>query len=139
MSVLRSAGSSVSCVQHQGSRPQRFVADRDRHTDRLNGLCRIGLDEIRHRKGQKYMTVVVCHHSGKVVWMPDGHGKNVLHAFFEALGAERASRLTHVSADGALWIAKVLAECAPHALRVMDPFHVVAWATEALNTERRAS
>ncbi|MGW3661451.1 ISL3 family transposase, partial [Streptomyces sp. NPDC005151] len=40
---------------------------------------------------------------------------------------------------GALWIAETLAERAPAALRVMDPFHVVAWATDALDTERRAS
>lgn len=122
-----------------GNIVERFVADRDRHTDRLNGLRRIGIDEISHRKGQKYMTVVVCHDSGKVVWMADGHGKSVLHAFFDALGAERAGRLTHISADGALWIAEVLTERAPASLRVMDPFHVVAWATEALDAERRAS
>lgn len=122
-----------------GNIVERFVADRDRHTDRLNGLRRIGIDEISHRKGQKYMTVVVCHDSGKVVWKADGHGKSVLHALFDALGAERAGRLTHISADGALWIAEVLTERAPASLRVMDPFHVVAWATEALDTERRAS
>ncbi|MFC6059827.1 transposase, partial [Streptomyces pratens] len=32
-----------------------------------------------------------------------------------------------------------LAERAPRAVRVMDPFHVVAWATDALDIERRAS
>ncbi|MET7845317.1 ISL3 family transposase, partial [Streptomyces sp. NPDC005356] len=115
------------------------VADRDAATDRLTGLHRIGIDEISYRKGQKYMTVVVDHESGKVVWMADGHGKSVLHRFFDALGPERAARLTHISADGALWIAETLTERAPGAVRVMDPFHVVAWATDALDTERRAS
>ncbi|GFH38415.1 hypothetical protein SCWH03_46570 [Streptomyces pacificus] len=122
-----------------GNIVERYVADRDRHTDRLGGLRRIGIDEISHRKGQKYLTAVVCHDSGKAVWMADGHGKSVLHAFFDALGAERAGRLTQVSADGAAWIAEILAERAPHALRVMDPFHVIARATEALDAERRAS
>ncbi|MFC6060402.1 transposase, partial [Streptomyces pratens] len=107
--------------------------------DRLAGLTRIGIDEISYRKGHKYMTVVVDHDTAKVVWMADGHGKSVLHRFFDALGPERAGRLTHISADGAAWIAETLAERAPRAVRVMAPFHVVAWATDALDIERRAS
>ncbi|WP_067357219.1 ISL3 family transposase [Streptomyces noursei] len=117
----------------------RFVADRDRDVDRLAGLRRIGIDEISHRRGQKYMTVVVCHDTGRVVWMADGHGKHVLHRFLDGLGPGRTGRLTDISADGAGWIAGVLAERAPHARRVMDPFHVVAWATTALDAERRTA
>ncbi|MFI1294521.1 ISL3 family transposase [Streptomyces sp. NPDC088353] len=117
----------------------RFVADRDAGVDRLAGLRRIGIDEISYRKGQRYMTVVVCHDTRRVVWMADGHGKQVLQGFFDALGAERAARLTHVSADGAEWIAETVADHAPNAARAMDPFHVVAWATEALDAERRAA
>ncbi|ANZ13624.1 transposase [Streptomyces noursei ATCC 11455] len=117
----------------------RFVADRDRDVDRLAGLRRIGIDEISHRRGQKYMTVVVCHDTGRVVWMADGHGKHVLHRFFDGLGPGRTGRLIDISADGAGWIAGVLAERAPHARRVMDPFHVVAWATTALDAERRTA
>lgn len=122
-----------------GSIVARVVADRDRTVDRLAGLTRIGIDEISYRKGQKYMTVVVDHDTGRVVWMADGHGKTVLHRFFDDLGGQRAAALTHISADGAGWIADVLAERAERAVRVMDPFHVVAWATDALDTERRAS
>ncbi|MGW9121563.1 ISL3 family transposase [Streptomyces sp. NPDC055663] len=122
-----------------GSIVQRWVADRDQGRDRLNCLRRIGIDEISHRKGRKYMTVVVDHDTARVVWMADTHGKDVLGRFFDALGPHRTARLTHISADGAGWIADVLADRAPSALRVMDPFHVVAWATDALDTERRAS
>jgi len=42
-----------------------------------------------------------------------------------------------VSADAADWIADVVAERCPAAIRCADPFHVVAWATEALDVERR--
>jgi transposase len=83
------------------------------------------------------MTVVVDHDTRHLVWMADGHGKDVLRSFFDALGEERAHRLTHISADGAQWIADVVAERAPNAVRAMDPFHVVAWATDALDTECR--
>ncbi|MFJ8478365.1 ISL3 family transposase [Kitasatospora sp. NPDC094011] len=117
----------------------RYQRDADAGIDRLAGLRRIGIDEISYRKGQKYMTVVVDHDSRPVVRMADGHGKDAPRSFFDALGEERAHRLTHISADGAEWIADVVAERAPNAIRAMDPFHVVAWATEALDEERRAS
>ncbi|MGW6413226.1 ISL3 family transposase [Streptomyces vinaceus] len=97
------------------------------------------MGEISHRRGQKYMTVVVDHESGRVVWMADKHGKGVLNAFFDALGPDHAERLTRISGDGALWIVETLTAHAPHAVRVMDPFRVVARATEALDTERRAA
>ena len=58
--------------------------------------------------------------------------------FFDDLGAERAGQLTHVSADGAQWIHDVVAARAPHAVLCLDAFHVVAWATEALDQVRRA-
>ncbi|MFI6359046.1 ISL3 family transposase [Streptomyces sp. NPDC050743] len=122
-----------------GAIVERFVADRDTGLDRLSGLRRIGIDEISYRKGQKYMTVVVDHHTRQVVWMADGHGRAVLEAFFAELGPQRSAKLTHVSADGAQWIADTVAAHAPRALRTMDPFHVVAWATEALDAERRAA
>jgi len=42
-----------------------------------------------------------------------------------------------VSADAADWIAEVVAERCPTAVRCADAFHVVAWATEALDEVRR--
>jgi transposase len=55
----------------------------------------------------------------------------------EATGVERAAQITHVSADAADWIANVVAECCPAAIRCADAFHVVAWATDALDEVRR--
>ena len=42
-----------------------------------------------------------------------------------------------VSADGARWIAECVEEFCPNAERCVDPFHLVAWATEVLEKERR--
>jgi transposase len=117
----------------------RYQRDADAGIDRLAGLRRIGIDEISYRRGQKYMTLVVDHDTRKVVWMCEGHGKDPLCGFFDALGEERSHKLTHISADGAEWIADTVAERAPNAVRAMDPFHVVAWATDALDEERRAA
>ena len=53
------------------------------------------------------------------------------------MGADRCAAISHVSADAADWIEAVVAECCPNAVRCADPFHVVAWATEALDAVRR--
>jgi len=45
--------------------------------------------------------------------------------------------LTHVSADGAEWIHAVVRERAPQAVLCLDPYHVVAWVTKALDKVRR--
>ena len=83
------------------------------------------------------MTVVVDHDSGRLVWAAPGRDTATLRRFFDALGAERCAEITHVSADAADWIADVVTARCPAAIRCADPFHVVAWATEALDAERR--
>lgn len=115
----------------------RVVADLAGRTDQLAGLRRIGIDEIAHRKGHRYLTVVVDHQSGRLVWAGKGRDQAVVRRFFDALGTERSAQLTHVSADGAEWIHSVVAERAPQAVLGLDPFHVVAWATKALDEVRR--
>jgi transposase len=115
----------------------RVVADIDAHVDRLEGLRRIGIDEISYKRGHKYLTVVVDHDARRLVWAAPGRDEATLRRFFDALGPERSARITHVSADAADWIARVVAERCPQAVRCADPFHIVKWATEALDEVRR--
>jgi transposase len=107
--------------------------------DPFANLTRIGIDEISYKRGHKYLSVVVDHDTGRLVWASPGRDKATLRKFFDALGAERSAQITHVSADAADWIASVVAEKCPHAIRVADPFHVVKWATDALDEVRRAT
>ena len=100
-------------------------------------MRRIGIDEISYKRGHRYLIVVVDHDSGRLVWAGPGRNDAALNVFFDELGPERAAQLTHVSADMADWIARVVARRAPNALRSADPFHVVAWAIDALDIERR--
>lgn len=116
----------------------RVVADRAGKIDRRAGLRRIGIDEISYRKGQRYLLVVVDHDTGRLVWAGKNRNAATLNRFFDDLGSERAGQLTHVSADGAQWIHDVVAARAPAAVLCLDAFHVVAWATEALDQVRRA-
>lgn len=120
-----------------GNIVERVCADRLAVIDPLGGLKRIGIDEISYRKGHKYLTVVVDHDSGRLVWAAPGRDTETVASFFEALGEQRTAQLTHVSADGAQWIADAVAAKAPGAVMCTDPFHVVSWATDALDEVRR--
>jgi transposase len=115
----------------------RVWAEVEQRVDLLAGLRRIGIDEISYKRHHKYLTIIVDHESGRLVWAQAGRDKATLRKFFDLLGAERSARITHVSADAADWIATVVAERCPGAVRVMDPFHVVQWATDALDQVRR--
>lgn len=57
--------------------------------------------------------------------------------FFDALGAERSAALQFVTEDGASWIRDVVAVRAPDAIVCLDTFHVISWATDALDEVRR--
>ena len=119
-----------------GSIVARVWADTGGAVDRLEGLARIGIDEISYRRGQQYLTVVVDHDSGRLVWAAPGNSAATLRSFFDALGETRSAAITHVSADGADWIAVVVAERIPQAVVCADAFHVVQWATAALDQVR---
>ena len=115
---------------------ERVVADGRGTNDLLAGLTRIGIDEISYRKGQRYLTVVVDHVTGRLVWAKEGRNQDTLGSFFDELGEQRAKLLTHVSCDGAEWIHAVVRARAPKAIICLDPFHVVMWALKALDKVR---
>ncbi len=115
----------------------RVWADIDAQHDRLAGLRRIGIDEISYKKGHKYLIVVVDHDTRRLVWAAPGRNSATVREFFDLLGPERCAQITHVSADGADFIDAIVAQMCPNAVRVADPFHVVKWATDALDEVRR--
>ena len=120
-----------------GSIITRVVADGRAAKDPFDGLVRIGIDEISYRRGHKYLTVVVDHDSGRLVWAAVGRDKATLEGFFDLLGEERSSLIKLVSADAAEWIASVVRERCPNATLCADAFHMVQWATKALDEVRK--
>jgi transposase len=122
-----------------GSIITRVWADVDAQHDRLAGLRRIGIDEISYKKGHKYLMVVVDHDTRRLVWAAPGRNSATVGEFFDLLGEDRCAQITHVSADGADFIDTIVAATCPGAVRVADPFHVVKWATEALDEVRRGA
>ena len=83
---------------------ERVVAGRLDGKTRFDGVTRIGIDEIAHRKGHRYLTAVTDHDTGRLIWAAPGRDTATVEAFFDAIGPERAAKITHVSADGAEWI-----------------------------------
>ncbi|MGH2744794.1 MAG: ISL3 family transposase [Thermoleophilaceae bacterium] len=120
-----------------GSICERVAAEAEREVDLLAGLKRIGIDEISHRKGHRYLTVVVDHDTGRLVWAAPGRDRKTVEAFFDQLGKERCKQIELVSCDMASWIAGPVAERCPNAERCVDPFHVIQLATDALDQIRR--
>jgi transposase len=105
--------------------------------DLLEGLVAIAIDEVKYKKGQRYLTVVCDHMTGRVIWAAKGRTKATVGAFFDALGDERAAGLEFVTCDGAEWIRTVVAERASGATVCLDTFHLIGWATKALDEVRR--
>jgi len=103
----------------------------------FDSLRSIGIDETSYKKGQNYLTIVVDHDTGAVVWAAKGHGRSVLTGFFELLTAEQRARIETVTGDGAAWITECVEEFCPGARRLLDAFHIVSWATESLEEVRR--
>ena len=106
---------------------------------RFDNLEEIGIDETSYKKGHKYMTVVVDHKTGHLIWAKKGHGKEILSSFFKELTSEQRAKIKYVTADGARWIADCIKDYCPNAERCIDPFHVVAWANDSLDEVRRAT
>lgn len=102
----------------------------------LDGLTRIGIDEVSYRRGQLYLTVVVDHDTGRLVWAQPGRDSATVTRFFDDLGPQRSAQITHVSADQAEWISTVVTQRCPEAVQCADPFHIVKWANKAVGKVR---
>jgi len=120
-----------------GAIAARVVADARAACDPFDGLERIGIDEISYRRGHKYLMVVVDHDTGRLVWAKAGHDRATLQSFFDELGAERAARIRLISADAAEWIGECATTNCENAVLCLDPFHIVRWASQALDVVRR--
>lgn len=123
-------GSIARCVQGSLDKEQ---------PSRFDHLEAIGIDETSYKKGHKYMTVVVDHKTGHLIWAGKGHGKEVLTGFFKELTEEQRVSIRYVTADGARWISDCVKTYCPNAERCIDPFHVVVWANDCLDEVRKAA
>lgn len=121
-----------------GSIIQRVVRRyRDSAGDPLDGLRIIGIDELSYRKHHSYITVVVDHVCGEIVWASEGKSAETLAGFFKELGPERAAKPESVTIDMSKAFIKAVTEACPNALLIFDRFHVQRLAHDALDEVRR--
>jgi transposase len=118
-----------------GTIVERVVADRlDHH--RLDRLVAIGVDEISYRRGQRYLTTVVDHQTGAIVWCAPGRNAATLQQFFDLLG-DRKHSIRAVSIDMSGGYQQAINHSIPHADICFDPFHVVRLGQRAVDQVRR--
>jgi transposase len=116
----------------------RVVAAKlDRH--RLDGLVMIGVDEVSHGAGHKFLTCVADHASGGVVWAAPGRNAQTLQGFFDELSEEQKASITAVSIDMSAGYEKAIRapEGLPNAEVCFDPFHVCQLGGRAADQVRR--
>src|SRR5215208_7426286 len=119
-----------------GKIAQRVVAEK-LDGSLLENLHFIGVDEISYGRPKKFLTVVVDHERGRVVWAAEGKSSDTLGQFFELLGLERSSRIEVVTMDMSGAYIKSVTEHAPQAEIVFDRFHVVRLLLDAVDEVRR--
>lgn len=104
----------------------------------LTGIKSLGVDEIARAKGHKYLTLVYQIDKGirRLLWIGDDRKEATLKGFFTWFGAERAAKISAICSD--MWkpYLKVIRECLPAALHVLDRFHIVANLNKAVDTVR---
>src|SRR5947199_8859984 len=128
---MRIAGRSVGWIC------ERVMLEAQARRDLLCGLARLGFDEISIRRGQRYLTVVVDHDTGRLIWAAPGRDRKTVEKFLDLLGKQRCEQIELVSCDMAESIAGAVGDRCPNAIRCVDPFHVIQLATDALDEIRR--
>ena len=139
----RSAVSALMRVDWKSVGPVcRRVADElraEQGAGLFDHLRSIGVDETSHKRGHKYMTAVVDHDRGRVIWMHQGHGEKVFDLFFQQPTPAQRESIRVITGDGARWIDECAFRWRPQAERILDGFHIVGWATDALDKVRTAA
>ena len=95
--------------------------------------CRVLLvDETSIRRGHRYVTVLACGDSDKVLAMFPGRTKGSLARFFRDQGAWWCQQVEIVVTDGSRSYQAAIAQYLPDAHHVLDRFHMARARQEAL-------
>jgi transposase len=97
----------------------------------------IAVDEKSFEKGHRYVTVVSDIDRGKAIWVSSGNRKESLDEFFKIMGPDRCAKIRVVCRDGHDGYGQSIKEHIPHAVEVMDKFHVFQRIHQALDECRK--
>ena len=106
------------------------------------GVRAIGIDELHIRRGQQsrnFVTLIYQLDAGcrRLLWVGRRRTQRTLRRGLRQLGAPVLDGIRYVCSD--LWAAyvKVVAQCLPHAVHLLDRFHVVQHLNGAVDELRR--
>jgi transposase len=98
----------------------------------------LALDEASQRRGSGRLVTVVSDPERRcVIEVLPGRGQRLLERYLLALPAEQRARIEVVSIDPSPAFRAAVGACLPQARVVVDPFHLVRGANEALDRVRR--
>jgi transposase len=106
--------------------------------DLMDDLVGITVDEVSHKRGHRYLTVITSLESGNAVWTGEGKGAATLLRFFDELGPERTAKLQVIAMDMNGGYVKAVKERATNAEIIYDRFHIVKLLLDAVDTVRRS-
>jgi len=98
----------------------------------------MGVDEISYGRPRKFLTVVVDHETGQVVWAAEGKNAETLGKYFNSLTAAEREAIEVVTMDMSAAFKKAVEESVPTAVIVYDRFHVMQLLSRAVDEVRRA-
>ena len=104
---------------------------------KLDGITRLGIDEVSYKKGHKYLTLVTDLDGRRVIYATHGNDGKAISRFLTWFGPKRCRRIKVVVTDIHDPYVKVLRKRLPTAALVFDHFHVSKIVHDALDEIRR--
>jgi len=103
----------------------------------LEGITRIGIDEVSYHKGHKYLTLVTDLDGHRVIYATHGNDGASIRRFVRWFGPKRCRRIKVAVTDMHDPYTSVLKKAMPRAALVYDHFHVSKVVHDALEEIRR--
>ncbi len=129
--LLHTSTSTLSDLLHRC-----ITATRDGH--KIQGLKRIGIDEISYAKGHKYATLVYDLDRSCVVWVGSGKGRETIDRFFnEVLSDSQKAQIQLACCDMSQAYIGAIEDHCPDATLVLDRFHIVKALNDAVDDVRK--
>lgn len=104
---------------------------------KLDGITRIGIDEVSHQRGHQYLTLVTDLDHRRVIFATPGNDGRSVERFLAWFGGKRCKRLKVVVTDMHDPYVKVLRKKLPKTALVYDHFHVSKAIHNAIDEIRR--
>lgn len=106
----------------------------------LKGATELAIDETSFKRLHNYVTVIINSIKSCVIDVENGRGKDTVTAFAQKLEEKGGNRdcVTSVTSDLSKTYVPAIAETFPHAVNIIDKFHVKKLFIDAMDSVRKA-